>query len=224
MTKLIFISFTLSVLVAFTGMTQEWRDSLNMARTAYSQNNFKRAFQYYQSAQKKAPKQVNLANEIGQTAYRLGDFKAAGEWLSKSKIKSKKKQAKVHHNLGNSFMQQKQYAKAIEAYKQALRKYPNSEKTRYNLSEAIRKLKEQQKDKNKNDQDQPKNSSNEQKKKPAKKNRNPKNQKSNGNGANLPNTSVDRLLDQLTRAEAATKKKLNKGKEINATVRSGKDW
>ena len=224
MTKVIFISFTLSVLLAFTGMTQEWRDSLNMARTAYSKNDFKLAFQYYKSAQKKAPKSINLANEIGQTAYRLGDFNAAAQWLIKSKIKSSKKQSRVHHNLGNSFMQQKQYAQAVEAYKKSLRKNPNSEKTRYNLSEAIRKLKEQQKDKNKNDQNQPRNSSNQEKKKPAKKNRNPKNQKNDGNGANLPNTSVDRLLDQLTRAEAATKKKLNKGKEINATVRSGKDW
>ena len=121
-------------------------------------------------------------------------------------------------------MQQKQYAQAVEAYKKSLKKNPSSEKTRYNLSEAIRKLREQQKDKNKNDQDQPKNSSNEQKKKPAKKNRNPKNKKNDGNGANLPNTSVDRLLDQLTRAEAATKKKLNKGKETNVVMRSGKDW
>ena len=165
MKKAIFISFTISVLLGFEGMTQEWRDSLNMARTAYSKNDFKLAFQYYKSAQKKAPKSINLANEIGQTAYRLGDFNAAAQWLSKSNIKSNKKQARVHHNLGNSFMQQKQYAQAIEAYKKSLRKNSSSEKTRYNLSEAIRKLKEQQKNKNKNDQNQPKNSSNEQKKK-----------------------------------------------------------
>lgn len=224
MTKAIFISFTISVVLSFAGMTQEWRDSLNMARTAYAKSDFKLAFQYYQSAQKKAPKSIHLANEIGQTAYRLGDFNAAAQWLSKSKIKGNKKQARVHHNLGNSFMQQKQYAQAVNAYKQSLRKDPNNEKTRYNLSEAIRKLKEQQKDKNKNDQNQPKNSTNKEKKKPSKKNKEPKEKKNDGNGANVPNASVDRLLDQLTRAEAATKKKLNKGKETNVVMRSGKDW
>ena len=230
MTKAIFISFTISVLLGFTGMTQEWRDSLNMARTAYSNKNFKLAFQYYQSAQKKAPKNVNIANEIGQTAYRLGDFNAAALWLSKSKIKSTKKQAKVHHNLGNSFMQQKQYAQAVGAYKQALRKDPNNEKTRYNLSEAIRKLKEQQKNKDKNNskkskKNQPKNKKNPPKKdkKPQEKS-NPQDQKGDENGAKLPNKSIDRLLDKLTRAEAATKKKLNKGKETNAAIRSRKDW
>jgi tetratricopeptide (TPR) repeat protein len=230
MTKAIFISFTISVLLGFSGKTQEWRDSLNMARTAYSNKNFKLAFQYYQSAQKKAPKNINIANEIGQTAYRLGDFNAAAKWLSKSKIKTTEKQAKVHHNLGNSFMQQKQYAQAVEAYKQSLRKEPNSEKTRYNLSEAIRKLKEQQKDKNKKDQNQPKKSTKKEKKKPSKKNKNPnknkdpKDSKGDQNSARLPNKSIERLLDQLTRAEAATMKKLNKGKEVNGFVRSGKDW
>ena len=230
MTKAIFISFTISVLLGFSGKTQEWRDSLNMARTAYSNKNFKLAFQYYQSAQKKAPKNINIANEIGQTAYRLGDFNAAAKWLSKSKIKTTEKQAKVHHNLGNSFMQQKQYAQAVEAYKQSLRKEPNSEKTRYNLSESIRKLKEQQKDKNKKDQNQPKKSTKKEKKKPSKKNKNPnknkdpKDSKGDQNSARLPKKSIERLLDQLTRAEAATMKKLNKGKEVNGFVRSGKDW
>jgi hypothetical protein len=127
-------------------------------------------------------------------------------------------------------MQQKQYAKAVEAYKQSLRKEPNNEKTRYNLSEAIRKLKEQQKDKNKKDQNQPKKSTKKEKKKPSKKNKNPnknkdpKDSKGNQNGARLPNKSIERLLDQLTRAEAATMKKLNKGKEAYGMVRSGKDW
>jgi tetratricopeptide (TPR) repeat protein len=228
MTKAIFISFTISVLLSSTGKTQEWRDSLNIARTAYSNKNFKLAFQYYQSAQKKAPKNVNLANEIGQTAYRLGDFKAAAQWLSKSKIKSSKKQAKVHHNLGNSFMQKKEYAQAISAYKNALRKNPNNEKTRYNLSEAIRKLKEQQKNKdkkNKPNQTPPKDNQNPPKKdKNPNKNKDPKDSKGDQNGARLPNKSIERLLDQLTRAEAATMRKLNKGKEAYGMVRSGKDW
>jgi tetratricopeptide (TPR) repeat protein len=228
MTKAIFISFTISVLLSFTGKTQEWRDSLNMARTAYSNKNFKLAFQYYQSAQKKAPKNVNLANEIGQTAYRLGDFKAAAQWLGKSKIKSSKKQARVHHNLGNSFMQKKEYSQAISAYKNALRKNPNNEKTRYNLSEAIRKLKEQQKNKdkkNKPNQTPPKDNQNPRKKdKNPNKKKDPKDSKGDQNGARLPNKSIERLLDQLTRAEAATMKKLNKGKEAYGMVRSGKDW
>ncbi len=230
MTKAIFISFTISVLLGFSGKTQEWRDSLNMARTAYSNKNFKLAFQYYQSAQKKAPKNINIANEIGQTAYRLGDFNAAAQWLSKSKIKSTKKQARVHHNLGNSFMQKKEYSQAISAYKNALRKNPNNEKTRYNLSEAIRKLKEQQKNKDKNNSKKSKKNQPKDKKNPPKKDKNPQeksnpqDQKGDENGAKLPNKSIDRLLDKLTRAEAATKKKLNKGKETNAAVRSRKDW
>jgi hypothetical protein len=125
-------------------------------------------------------------------------------------------------------MQKKEYAQAISAYKNALRKNPNNEKTRYNLSEAIRKLKEQQKNKdkkNKPNQTPPKDNQNPPKKdKNPNKNKDPKDSKGNQNGARLPNKSIERLLDQLTRAEAATMKKLNKGKEAYGMVRSGKDW
>ena len=227
MTKARIIAFTISFILGFTGTAQEWRDSLSVARSAYSNKNYKEAYRYYKSAQKKAPKGVNLANEIGQTAYRLGEFNAAAQWLSKSKV-NKQTQGKVFHNLGNSHMQKKEYSQAISAYKKALRNNPKNEKTRYNLSEAIRKLKEQQKSKdkkNKPNQNPPKNNQN-----PPRKDKNPnekknhKDSKGGQNGARLPNKSIERLLDQLTRAEAATMKKLNKGKEAYGMVRSGKDW
>jgi tetratricopeptide (TPR) repeat protein len=226
MTKALIIAFTISFILGFTGTAQEWRDSLSVARIAYSNKNYKEAYRYYTSAQKKAPKGVNLANEIGQTAYRLGDFIAAAQWLSKSKV-NKQTQGKVFHNLGNSHMQKKEYSQAISAYKKALRKNPTNEKTRYNLSEAIRKLKEQQKSKdkkNKPNQHPPKDNQNPPKDKKPNENKSPKDSKGEQNGARLPNKSIERLLDKLTRAEAATMKKLNKGKEAYGMVRSGKDW
>jgi Ca-activated chloride channel family protein len=227
MTKALIIAFTISFILGFTGTAQEWRDSLNVARNAYSNKNYKEAYRYYKSAQKKAPKGVNLANEIGQTAYRLGEFQAAANWLTKSKV-TEHAQGKVFHNLGNSHMQKKEYSQAISAYKKALRKNPTNEKTRYNLSEAIRKLKEQQKSKdkkNKPNQNPPKDKQN-----PPKKDKNPndskdrKDSKGDQSGARLQNKSIERLLDKLTRAEAATMKKINKGKEAYGKVSSGKDW
>ncbi len=53
---------------------------------------------------------------------------------------------KNYHNLGNVFMEEKQYAKAVEAYKNALRNNPNDEETRYNLA-----LAKQKREKEKND-------------------------------------------------------------------------
>ncbi len=63
-----------------------------------------------------------------------------------------------YHNLGNLMMDQKQYAKAVEAYKNALRNNPKDEETRYNLALAKQKREKQKnegggKDKNKDQQE-----------------------------------------------------------------------
>lgn len=68
---------------------------------------------------------------------------------------------KNFHNLGNLMMEEEEYGKAVEAYKNALRNNPKDEETRYNLAVA-KKKKEKQKnegggqDKNKDQKKQDK--------------------------------------------------------------------
>lgn len=52
--------------------------------------------------------------------------------------------AKAYHNIGVIWHTQKEYAKAIEAYKQALRNNPKDDETRYNLALAQKMLQDQQ--------------------------------------------------------------------------------
>ena len=52
---------------------------------------------------------------------------------------------KAFHNLGNTFMNAKQYKEAVEAYKNALRNNPTDDETRYNLALAKKMLEEEQK-------------------------------------------------------------------------------
>lgn len=46
---------------------------------------------------------------------------------------------KAYHNLGNTYLVQKKYKEAVEAYKNALRNNPTDEETRYNLALAKQK-------------------------------------------------------------------------------------
>jgi len=71
----------------------------------------------------------------------------------------KNEKHKAFHNLGNTFMNEKSYKEAVEAYKNALRNDPTDDETRYNLALAKKLLEDQEKDggddgddKNKNDQ------------------------------------------------------------------------
>ena len=244
--------FTLAF-ITFGANAQEWRDSLSVARKSYQNKEYSKAFRYYQSAQKKAPKSVNLSDEMAQSAYKARDFKSAESIYrqSASEKKSPNDRSKSYHNLGNSQMKNKDYQGAIDSYKQALRNNPSDNQTRYNLSEAIRRLKDEQKkqeeNKDKDQQDkqdqqdqqdqkdqqnkqnqngQPKDQKgkNDQKNSGDSKNNQSQNKGKPGNPSKLPNKSVDRMLDNLMKQESATKRKIGGNKGSNATTNSGKDW
>lgn len=78
----------------------------------------------------------------------FGQFKAAGE---RSVEKSDKH--KAFHNMGNVYMQQKEYKKAEEAFKEALRNNPKDEESRYNFALA-KELGKKQQDNQEQNQDQ----------------------------------------------------------------------
>jgi len=236
--------FLLIAFIAFGANAQDWRDSLSVARKAYQNKEYSKAFRYYQSAQKKAPKSVNLSDEMAQSAYKARDFKSAESIYrqSASEKKSPDERSRSYHNLGNSQMKNKDYQGAIDSYKQALRNNPSDDKTRYNLSEAIRRLKDEQKkqdeNQDKNQQDkkdqkdqqnkegQPKDQQgkNDQQKPGESKNNQGKNEGKPGNPSKLPNKSVDRMLDNLMKQEAATKRKIGGNQGNKTTTNSGKDW
>lgn len=133
--------------LAFAQDDDSWRDSLIVARKAYANKEYDKALKYYESAQRKAPDNIDLSDEMAQSAYRAREFERAEKIYqqgSNSKM-SKEERGDAMHNLGNAQMRQKNYKGAVESYKEALRNNPSDEKTRYNLSEALRKIKDEEK-------------------------------------------------------------------------------
>jgi tetratricopeptide (TPR) repeat protein len=217
---------------AFQGFSQQWVDSLKVAREAYKNKQYDKANRYYRSAQNLAPEDVDLSEEIAQSTYRSRDFDNAEKVYQQaaSEKKDKLEKAKMQHNLGNTRMKKKDYSGAIEAYKDALRNNPNDEETQYNLSEAIRQ-KKQQEDKKNNPQGQ--NGKN-----PSQNQNNSGSNNSNNSGGgstsskndkkssgSLPNKQADKMLDNLTRQEADTRRRIAGGQRNNEnSSKSGKNW
>lgn len=208
--------------------SSEWRGMIRLARNAYHRKDYQKAMLFYKTALEVIPSDVDLADEIAQTQFRLDQFDAAKEIYEKRTTGSIQEKARAFHNLGNIAMEKKDYDVAIENYKNALRNDPKNAKTRYNLSQAIRKKKEQEKqnptppkgdddeDKN-NKKDDQKEDKKDQKKKPE----NPGNQ---NNPSSLSDNAVERELDKLMKKESETKRKLAGSKEGNSTKKSIKEW
>ena len=240
------------VFIAASSFAQEWRDSLAVAREAYKNEEYPKAVKYYESAQKKAPENIDLSDELAQSAYKAREFEKAEKIYQQNagtKSSNVDKAANAH-NIGNARMKRKDYQGAIDSYKNSLRLNPNDDRTRYNLSEAIRQLKNQQEQNKKNqsqnqneekkeqdqqdqqDQQGDNSEQNQGEQKPGDQQNGeqgkPKNSDGQGNSGDskskLPNKTADRMLDKLMKEEAETKRKLNSGQGRNSSPKSGKDW
>jgi tetratricopeptide (TPR) repeat protein len=117
------------------------------ANKELSDNEFIKAEADYRRAISKSDENVVAPYNLGTAYYKkesleeaFGRFKQVGELAS-----GKPEKHKAFHNMGNVFMKNEEYDKAVEAYKEALRNNPTDEETRYNLALA-KALAEQQKD------------------------------------------------------------------------------
>jgi tetratricopeptide (TPR) repeat protein len=130
------------------GLTREANRALANDSFYEAEANFRRA------ASKSAQNNIAPYN-LGNALYNrenygeaFGQYKDAGE---RSLVKGDKHRA--FHNMGNVYMQQKDYKKAEEAYKEALRNNPKDEESRYNLALA-KELGKNQQDNQQQNQDQ----------------------------------------------------------------------
>lgn len=139
---------------------KEKADALNTSKNltwdankALSSNDFIGAEVDYRKAIAKSGENVAAPYNLGNAYYNqatygeaFGRFKQAGESAT-----NKTDKHRAFHNMGNVFMKRKEYEKAVEAYKEALRNDPKDEETRYNLALAKELLKKQQDEQKKDD-------------------------------------------------------------------------
>lgn len=123
----------------------------------YNQNNFTDAEIQYKKALEVNPSYEKANYNLGNAIYQQNRFKEALPMydLVTKTTENKLTKAENFHNMGNVFMKEKQYDKAIEAYKNSLRNNSKDDETRYNLALAQKLLKKEadNKEKDKNNKD-----------------------------------------------------------------------
>ena len=103
----------------------------------------------YRKALSEAPERNEALHNLGNVHYENGNLNEASQRFFQAQkfASSKAEKHLAFHNMGNVFMKKKDYAKAVEAYKNALRNNPNDDETRYNYAlakELLEKEKPQQ--------------------------------------------------------------------------------
>ncbi len=157
MTRMKWMGTALLCLLAATAIAQQPKKEVREGNKLYQEQKYKEAAAHYQEAVRKQPNYIPGLFNLGNAQYKQQQFEASRkiyEGTAKTATE-KEQQAAAHYNIGNTYLEEKKYKEAVEAYKNALRKNPQDEQAKYNLSYALEMLKNQQggggNDKNKNE-------------------------------------------------------------------------
>lgn len=117
---------------------------LKEAEEDLAENDFPSAEASYRKAVSKNPESVKAKYNMANMYYSKEKPSQAENRLKQAAkvAETKGDKHQIYHNLGNTFMEQKKYKEAVEAYKNALRNNPSDEETRYNLALAKKMLEE----------------------------------------------------------------------------------
>ena len=148
------IIYSIVLLISGFLFSQERDKNLYNGNQSFAQKNYATAEADFRVTEsKKSPKKAIAGDNLGNSIYRQNQYGEAQikyiQALESAKTKTEKH--RIYHNLGNTFMMDKNYEAAAEAYKNALRNNPSDEETRYNYALAKKKKKENPPKDNKKD-------------------------------------------------------------------------
>lgn len=174
----------------------------------------------------------------GNSLYKQNkDSLAEREYLnSLTKTVNKEIKSKINYNVGNIALNNKNYEKAIENYKQSLKLNPNDEDTRHNLSYALQQMqlqkdssgnknqnkKENQKEEKKEDQNKQDQNKEEQKNKNQQQSKDEQKQEPQKQKSKITKENAEQILQAINKNEKDVQKNLKKRALIKLNVE--KDW
>ena len=252
MIRIPWFTILMSCIVVNAEQAQSTRSLINDGNGLYKDGKYDKAEVDYRKALEKEqgslPAHFNLGNSLSKQKkvdQSIKEFETAA-------TSSQEKETKAHamYNTGNSYLEGGQYDSAVKSYIEALKQDPGDEDAKYNLSYALRKMKDQKQQnqqQNKKDQNQQqkqqqnkqqgnKNQNKDQNKNdnqnPQQKNQNQPGQQQDKNAQNPPEqqpkekqmsrADADRILEVLKNNEKNVQKKLRV--KARARPKTDKDW
>ena len=176
----------------------------------FSSKNYAQAEVFYRKAIEKEPN-----NAIGN--YNLARC-----------LQAQHKNAEANNNLGTIYQGEKNYSKAIDYYKKAMRDNPSHNNARYNFELCQRQQKKQNNKKNsggsKNNQNKNKQNKNQSNKDNKQKKKDNSQQKPQNNNNDMSKSNAEQLLNAAMQQEKETQKRLAKAMQQPSDKKLDKNW
>lgn len=150
----IFTVLTLLIFAIGAFAQKAERSNVKKGNKAYESENFTEAEILYRKSLDVNPTSKEATFNLGNALFRQSKFKDAFQQYEIAGANDSTKLASALHNMGNVFLEERDYAKAIDMYKKSLIVNPKDNETRYNLAYAQKKLHDQQQDQQNQDQEQ----------------------------------------------------------------------
>lgn len=191
----------------------------------FAKKDYKQAELYYRRALSVNPRSARASYNLGNVQLALKQPKAAMKLYEKAlpEEKNKNVQSMIYHNMGVIMQGQKNYADAIECYKNSLRRNPANADSRYNLALCQHLLKKQP-PKKQNNQSNNKNKGQQQQKQQSKSKSNNQQQLSQNQNQMSKQNAESLLKNIVEREERNTQEKLKKMQQNPPTKRLEKNW
>lgn len=229
----VFAMFILSV--ASVSAQKQERDYIRKGNKLFKDSIFVDSEVKYRKALELNPQSAISMFNLGNVGIAQNKPKEAMEnLLAASKIeKNKSNLAQIFHNMGVIFQSQKDYAKAVEAYKESLRNNPKDDETRYNLALAQKLLKDQQQNQQNQQQDQKENEQKQQQKEEKDKQQQQQQQQDQQQQQQqqqqpekdkMSKDNAEQILNALMQDERDVQEKVKKQQQVIQGGKLEKDW
>ncbi|MBO5264049.1 MAG: tetratricopeptide repeat protein [Bacteroidaceae bacterium] len=221
---------------SFLGVTAQksYREHLRSGNRLYADSLYDKAEVEYRKALELDPNGSQALFNLGNALlYQDKAQEAMDQYVMAEKRENEKGNlAQIHHNMGVICQASKDYARAVEYYKQALRENSTDHETRYNLALAMKQLKEQQQQQEQQqneeqqeqkEQEQQQQQNQEQQEQEQQQQQEQQEQQAQEEEENMSKENAEQLLESAMQDEKDVQEKVKKMMQIKGR-KLDKDW